>query len=317
MITIDTEEDNWGEYTEKNPTLKNIDKIHYLNDLFEKYNIKASYLITYPIAVDQKSVGILKPIMDQGQCEIGTHPHPWNTPPFVEAKNERNSMLCNLPPGLQYNKIEYLHNAIRDNFGIEPISFRSGRWGYNEDVAKNIFKLGYKVDSSISPYTNWKAVHGPDFSKLSPEPYRFSVHNIYRKAANGDLLEIPATIGYRQRNFNVCNAINRRLHTMSLNKLRIPGLLKKLNIINKTLLSPESSTIDDMIKLTEAMIKNNYTLINMFFHSPSLKAGLTKFTRTKSDENEILNRIEGFLIFSKERGFNSIKLSEYIDILDK
>ncbi len=55
----------------------------------------------------------------------------------------------------------------------------------------------------------------------------------------------------------------------------------------------------------------------MFFHSPSLKAGLTKFTRTKSDENEILNRIEGFLIFSKERGFNSIKLSEYIDILDK
>ena len=98
------------------------------------------------------------------------HCHPWNTPPFDEVTNEKNSMIGNLPSELQYKKLSYLHETIRNNLGVESTSFRSGRWGYSHTVAKHIQSLGYIVDSSITPYISWKNYYGPDFSDTSPTP---------------------------------------------------------------------------------------------------------------------------------------------------
>jgi hypothetical protein len=166
IITIDTEEDNWGDYSPTGHALENIERIPDLQQLLNEFNVKPTYLITYPVATDERAISILKGILDEGKCEIGSHCHPWNTPPFEEVNNKKNSMLCNLPIDLQFNKISFLHQTIQNNFGITPISFRAGRWGFNQEVAKNLFRLGYQIDTSITPFVDWADFHGPAFSRI-------------------------------------------------------------------------------------------------------------------------------------------------------
>jgi peptidoglycan/xylan/chitin deacetylase (PgdA/CDA1 family) len=57
-------------------------------------------------------------------------------------------MLCNLPSTLQFEKLQRLHEAIQDKFEMTPIAFRSGRWGFDAEVARNIVRLGYRIDTS-------------------------------------------------------------------------------------------------------------------------------------------------------------------------
>lgn len=314
IITIDTEEDNWGDYSRTGHTLKNIAKIPALQEIFDAFNVKPTYLITYPVATDSASITILREIEKSGNCEIGMHCHPWNTPPFEEELNEKNSMLCNLPHDLQHEKMKFLHNTIITNFDVNPISFRSGRWGYNRSVAENLYKLGYKVDTSITSYTDWQNYYGPDFSNVSPHPFRFFHENAFEEACDGPLLEVPATIAYLQQNFAWCNAMSRILSKKPINRLRLIGILDKLNILNKVWLSPEQSDSKHMIKLTKCLMKKNYRTINLFFHSATLKAGLTDYVKTNSDEKRFLQQIKEFLDFTNEVGIESIRLSDSVNL---
>jgi peptidoglycan/xylan/chitin deacetylase (PgdA/CDA1 family) len=315
IITIDTEEDNWGDYSSEGSTVENILKIPRLQDIFDKFNVKPTYLVTYPVAKDEKAVSILKDILDKGKCEIGTHCHPWNTPPFEEETNDRNSMLCNLPEDLQFRKIKSLHNTIVRKFGIEPVSFRAGRWGYNGSVARNLYKLGYKVDTSVLSFTNWTSEFGPDFSEIGPRAYRFSLEDINNESKNGGFMEVPATIGYLQKDFEFSNFLLKLFKRGPVRKLRLVGILDKLNILNKVWLSPENSDSKAMIKLARRMMNNKYNLINMFFHSTSLKAGQSPYVKTVNDEVRFTNCIKDFLSFTQDAGIEPVTLSDLVTLV--
>lgn len=315
VITIDTEEDNWGQFSPTDYTLENISRIPILQALFDEFMVKPTYLVTFPVANNENSVAILKPILDDGKCEIGTHCHPWNTPPFEELISDRNSMLCNLPSDLQCRKITSLHNSIIKNFGIKPTSFRAGRWGYSSEVAANIYKLGYKIDTSVTPYTNWSRDDGPDFTDISPMIFKFSMENILQHSSNGHMLEVPVSIGFFQENFSLSNFILKILQHKPISYLKITGMLYWFHIINKAWLSPEFSDSKTMIKLAKTMNKNKFPLINMVFHSSTLKAGKTPYVKTESDEKSFFKNIREFLAFAKNEGIESITLSEAGKIL--
>ena len=310
IITIDTEEDNWGEFTSADNSLENIKKIPVLQHLFDEFDVKPTYLITYAVATDERSISILRNLLDRDRCEIATHCHPWNTPPFEEVKNERNSMLCNLPSDVQYRKLATLHNLIKTNFDLEPISFRAGRWGYNNDVAMNIYKLGYSVDTSISPYMDWSHFHGPDFSTIPPDPFRFSPENIIQSSPNGHMVEIPASVAFLQKNFALCAFLVALLRKRPMRYLGVMGILGKCNLVNKAWLSPELSDSNKMISLTKGMMLNNHHIINMMFHSTSLKAGLSPFVKTKDDEKRFFQNIKEFLIFARDNNILPVTLAE-------
>ncbi len=316
VVTIDTEEDNWGGYNAGEYTLENILKIPALQHLFDKFSVKPTYLITYPVATDERSLAVLREIHEGKRCEIGAHCHPWNTPPLEEEKTDVNSMLCNLPPDLQYRKLSTLHEMIKKNLGSTPVCFRAGRWGYSKDVAKSLHSLGYIIDTSISSYTDWSCYHGPDFTNATPKPYRFAIENIFQESSEGPMVEIPATVGFLQQNFTFSNALLKILSRRPVNKLRLMGVLSRLHLLNKVWLSPELTDARSMIRLTQLMLKNNYTLVNMSFHSTSLMAGLSPFVRTKDDEKSFLQRVSDYLSFISDSGIGSVTLSETIGILD-
>jgi hypothetical protein len=315
IITIDTEEDNWGQFVSHGHTLENIGRIPYLQEMFDTYNVKPTYLITYPVAIDNKCIAYLGAIEKTGRCEIGMHCHPWNTPPFEEKLSYKNSMLCNLPGDLQFKKMNFLHNSIIKNFDIRPVSFRSGRWGSNQSVEENLRRLGYKVDTSITSYVNWQGYYGPDFTNISPQPFWIFHEKSLEKASDGRLLEVPATVAYLQRNFEWSNALSKFLHRRLISRLRLIGILDQLHLLNKVWLSPEVSDSSQMIKLTRSLMKKDYKIINMFFHSTTLKAGLNDYVRTESDEKRFLRRIKEFLTFTRDSGIESITLSETVNLL--
>lgn len=309
IITIDTEEDGWGDYTEGSTGVSNIEMVPELQGILESFNARPTYLVSYPVAKDPKSAELFKRLVQEGKAEVGAHCHPWNTPPFLSQNGERTSMMCNLSSELQYKKLTVLHEAIIDNIGVEPTSFRAGRWAFNSDVAGNIRSLGYRVDTSITPYVDWSASYGPDFSLCSPRHYRFSTDDIFTPKDRGDLLEVPATIGFLQKDFHLANTIHRRFGTI-LKRTKFNGLMWRLGLINKVWLSPDVSSTPLMIKLAERMDEEGYGYINMSFHSPSLVSGLTPFTKTPGDKTAFLEKIRGFLSWAEEKGIETVTLSE-------
>jgi len=310
VVTIDTEEDNWLPYSHNGYTVGNIERLPQLQALCSDFGIRPTYLVTYQVVTNDRAAAILKDLLATGSCEIGAHCHPWNTPPFTEPPTLRNSMLCNLSPALQESKIRALTDAITSRFGIAPTSFRSGRWGYSHVVAETLHTLGYQVDSSITAYTNWGYCDGPDFSRVPPTPFRFSPKQIYREDSAGPLLEVPATVGYLQTHVAACNAIVNSLRRGPLRHLHLIGVLDRLHVINQVALSPEKSTATQMIALAQRMHLAGYPILNMFFHSSTLTAGLTPFVTSTEDERRLFESLAQFFAFARNIGFESVTLSE-------
>ena len=310
VITIDTEEDNWARYSTSDNPVENIKRIVPLQKIFDQYGVKPTYLISYPVATNPVSVGILKQIQEEGKCEIGMHCHPWNTPPFEEEISDFNSMLCNLPELLVQKKLRVLHEAIQVNFGVSSVSFRAGRWGFSSAVARTLYQLGYRVDTSVSPFINWGQYHGPNFSDFQLHPYRFDPDDIATRRENGALLEIPATVGFLQDNFERCQRWTQYLETNYGKKFRLKGILSRLKLLNKFWLSPELTEASDMIQLARRMKKMNHPCLNMSFHSTSLVAGLTPFVQTTSDEAVFSKRIKDFLVYAAEARLQPAFLSQ-------
>ena len=82
IVAVDTEEDNWGSLRLTRYTCENIARIPAVQALFDQFNVTPTYLITYPVATNDRAASILKAILDPKRCEIGTQCHPWNTLPL-------------------------------------------------------------------------------------------------------------------------------------------------------------------------------------------------------------------------------------------
>ena len=55
VVTIDTEEDNWGSLRLTHYSFDNIARIPALQEMFDRFNVKPTYLMTYPVATDENT----------------------------------------------------------------------------------------------------------------------------------------------------------------------------------------------------------------------------------------------------------------------
>jgi hypothetical protein len=265
--------------------------------------------VTYPVATDRSAVSILRPIADRGACEIGAHCHPWSTPPLVEPNTRENSILGNLPSEVQYAKIKLLHSAIAASFSIEPRIFKAGRFGYNTSVGRTLQRLAYQIDTSVTPYTSWISSQGFDFTDVAPDPFAIPAEDGTPDWRPATLFEVPVSIGFLQRPFARHNRILAAVTRHPFRRLRLASLLDRLGLLNKAWLSPECTDGKTMIRLARSMMREGYRVLNLTFHSPSLVAGLTPFTRTAEDELRLVRNLREFLQFAAESGITPVPLS--------
>lgn len=256
LVTIDTEEDNWG-CMQQQYSVENIQSIPKVQNIFDSFGIRPIYLCNTTVVVDPVSIKILKAIFKQGKCDIGTHLHPWNSPPIKENLSEFNSHLKNLPGELIKAKLDNLTKRIIEEFGIQPVIFRAGRWGLGENVVNALVELGYNIDTSVTPFTSWESYgKGTDFSSSPFKPYITHLdHGIAKVAAReSNILEVPVSIGFNRIPFPFWFSVYDIIGKSPLRKLRLIGLLDRSRLLQKIWLSPEFNNATEMLSLSNQLL---------------------------------------------------------------
>ena len=289
FVVVDTEEEfDWNApFSRANTSVSAIPHVLDLQKVFDRYRVKPTYVIDYPVATQRMAFEVIRELVDSRRGEVGAHLHPWVTPPFTEDVNRTNSYACNLGEPVEEAKLRVLTDAIELHVGVRPRIYKAGRYGFGPSTVSVLERLGYDADVSVNPLMNFTADNGPDFSAFNALPFFFGTTR--------RLLEVPCTHGFS----GFARAVGRSLHRLSEGSLprqfRLTGVLRRLGALNKVMLSPETSTLDEMKAVTRSLLADGARTFTVTFHSPSAKPGHTPYVRTAADLHAFTNRLEAFL----------------------
>ncbi|QDU36080.1 hypothetical protein Mal4_03630 [Maioricimonas rarisocia] len=295
IVTVDTEEEGlWGgRYRATENTVENIQSVPLFQEVCDRYGIQPTYLVDTPVIEDERAAGVLQEIHESGRAEIGAHLHPWCCPPLDgQAIEPRRTYMCNLPEAEQRDKLRWLTDAIEERFGRRPTSFRAGRYGLDITGARLLQELGYVVDSSVIPFTDYSPQGGPDFRTALYEPYRIGNDDLRIPADDGALLEVPVSVGFNCHRFARTQRLQERLRRGILKKLRLEGILDRLGLVRRIKFSPEQSDAGRLIQLADAYVRNRAPVMVLMFHSSSLLPGMSPYVSNRNDLDRFLGTLD-------------------------
>lgn len=296
FISVDTEEDNWLP-ARTDISTDNIHELPRLEAFLERMGARATYLTTYQVASRPWAAAILREIHDAGRSEVGAHLHPWNTPPADAEEYASVTMTKNLPYRLQLEKIERLTAELESTLGERPVSFRAGRYGLGADTVRALLQTGYRVDCSVTPMIDHRrADNGPDFRKAPLASYTLDGQGDVRTPiADGPLLEVPASLGFPKGPYELWRRLEAFLAAPALRPTRVLGIAGRLGLPRKIFMSPEFSSASEMLALSAGLIEHGVSHLQMSFHSPSLRPGLTPYVKDSAALDRFYGTIDSYL----------------------
>lgn len=295
VMSVDTEEDNWG-LTIDRPALTNIRELPRLHAFLRDLGVRPTYFVNYPVAADVECAAIVRDIAASGTAEIGAHLHPWNTPPLDGPVAECPSMMLHLPPRAQAAKVARVTDALEEASGLRPTSFRAGRFGLGRAGAEALADQGYVVDSSVTPFFDWSRYDGgPSFVGAPLDVYRPRVDDLRLPAVRGPLIEVPISGGYTRGLVRSWHRTYRVLHGTLPGRRLLASVAARTGLARHVAMSPEQAPLRDLCGLSNALIASGVRLIHAFWHSPSMHAGLTPFTHTAGEVENLYERIGAFV----------------------
>jgi len=299
VITIDTEIDrspDWKVSTNEtfSSVLEGIPK--KLTPLFNKFGAKPTYLLSSEVIENNNCLAVLKNIKN---CELGTHLHgdliePQKTVDKLSGAFVK-AMQSFYPKEIEYQKLKNLTDLFIRKFGYQPKSFRAGRFAVGNNTINSLEKLGYLIDSSITPGIDWNYPEGrANFLQTKEQPYFPSREN-FLKAGDSKILEIPVSI-----------------FSSSLRKIKIPTRICE-KLFPATWLRPSFQSLEEMLQVIKKLIKKHQrkeiVILNMMFHSMEVIPGASPYVQTEKESKELLEKIERTLKYAKTNGFNFVTLS--------
>jgi hypothetical protein len=301
MIFCDTEaEFDWSKpFDRASRSTTHMSALPAVHDRLRSHGANPVYLVDHPIATDPRSVDILRPLQDSGECSIGAQLHPWVNPPFEEEVTRTNSFAGNLPPHLERAKLECLTTRITESFGRRPVVYRAGRYGVGRNTARTLAELGYRVDVSVRAMFDYSGEKGPDFSRFEPIPYRIG---------NGPLLEVPLSATY----LGALRGVGPSLYRTATKLPYGPGILVRTGLLNRVSLTPEAYPLPEVLQAVEQMLDDGVQLFSISFHSPSCVAGHTPFVRDEADLAAFHAWWEGVLDLLSRRGVAPASLNDLL-----
>ncbi|WPL17695.1 hypothetical protein Thiowin_02734 [Thiorhodovibrio winogradskyi] len=269
LLSIDTEESwDWsGPFPESSWCVENVQQLRPFHQVCYDLGIRPTLFVDYPVAADEKAVQVIRDLQRTGHYEIGAHLHPWCNPPYYGSPNERDSHVVNLPTEQVDAKLSQLVRLLKERFGVQPTSFRTGRWGIDGKVARLLKKHGFSIDSSVYPF--WQNEFF-DCHDAHLEPFWASLQDPQRPAVAKDIFEIPVSVGYNWRDFHRANRWHRRISSRGLSPLKPLALAWFSHWLRKLYLSPELTSAEDMLGLIDQMLANGRRVFHMYLHSSSL-----------------------------------------------
>lgn len=298
VVSIDTECDKGPRWQTQQPL--RFDSVRRgipekLMPLFESFGVKPTFLLSPEVMRDDASCEILSGIEN---CELGTHLHG----EFIEPQADWDSTITSVAqltysPEVEQQKLENLTHLFEQKFSRSPLCFRAGRFGLGVRTLDFLSTLGYRVDSSVTPF--WRhdfgGGHINNFWGAPTFPY-FPAERDARKTGNLKILEVPVTI-VNPLFIKWPGWILRRLNERSLLVKKIPLRLGFQN--PKTLwLRPQRSTDVEMIEVAHLAIEHTPVkqpvLLNMMYHNVEVFPGASPYAATESDVDNILQSQRAF-----------------------
>ncbi len=291
QVVVDTElEFDWTKpFARDNVAVSSMDMQHLAQQILRGYGIKPTYVIDYPIATQPSSIAVLRSFLASDSCLIGSHLHPWVNPPFDEPVTAFNSYPGNLDPALERRKLETLTDAIVQAFGIRPTIYKAGRYGIGPGTPDTLAALGYQIDMSVVPHTDFGFDGGPDFRSYPDRPYWFE--------GSDGLLEIPMSRGFSGLGAPFGPALFSAVSTGFGRAIRLGAILSRTRLLERATLTPEGIGTVSHRRLMRSMIDRGHRVFTMSFHSPSLAPGHTPYVRTATDLQQFLDKMRLVLDF--------------------
>ena len=277
IVIVDTEEEfDWSApFDRESTSVTAMKEVGRLQSVFDEYGIVPVYVIDYPVATQRDGIEPLKAFQDTGSAVIGTHLHPWVSPPHVEPVNRLHSFPGNLGRELEAEKLTVLTEAIAANFGKRPTIYKAGRYGFGAHTAGILRDAGYDIDMSPSPPFDFSREGGPDFSRSGCDSSWLD--------AQHSLLCIPNSGGY----IGFFRAIGHWLYPIAthpcLRASRLAGLLSRAGALERVRLSPEGFNSSENLRLTRALIDDGVRTLTFSLHSPTAKPGCTPYVRSERE----------------------------------
>jgi hypothetical protein len=294
LVVVDTEEEfDWRQpHSRENTSVTAIAAQGKAQTIFARYGMVPTYVVDYPVATTPAAVAILKDFYDRGECLIGTHLHPWVNPPYQETVNPVNSYPGNLPPKLERAKLAALTKAVADAFGHRPAIYKAGRYGVGPATVEILEELGYLIDVSVVPYTDFSDDGGPDFAAVGFQPAWLG--------RRGELLEIPLSCGF----YGWLRALGPDLFPHVSNAfgmtVRLPGILARSRLLERIRLTPEGVDLAANIRLARSLYAQGCRIFTLTYHSPSLVPGMTPYVNSNKDLEEFMEVLDRFFAFFVE-----------------
>lgn len=281
-VTIDTEMDadiHWGkkwpaEYTS---IINGVPELY--RPLWDRYGVKPIYFVSPEVLDSAECCQILKDEYSKGAV-IGAHLHGEYIEP--DSTVGQNMETGNVPfPCIEYDselekvKIANLKAKIEEKLGITPIWYRAARFGADADTLTILKELGFKYDSSFTPYIDWSGKGGPNHKTSTVWPCDIE-----------GIREYPVTITGKRLGFL--------------------GRLLPDNWLFYSWLRPTHMTCHEMKNVIRRMEKANrhdeLDLV-MMFHSMEPMVNKTPYVRYRWMQRYYMWRLEQVLKFARSRGY--------------
>lgn len=288
IVVIDTEEEfDWRQPVARtNTSVVHMEWISRCQDIFNEYRIKPCYVIDYPIASQHIGRSLLKSYLQQGQCEIGAHLHPWVSPPFSEELSPRNTYPGNLPEAIEFAKLEQLKQLIDREFEQNTTIYKAGRYGFGANTEHILQKLGFEIDVSVCPPVDYRADGGPDYRSFTDRPFWFGEKK---------LLELPVTGGFVGHAGRWCPALYQ--WSQKFKAAKLPGILSRLGVVDRLMLSPEGFRSNEHLKLTRHLYQQGSRVFTWSFHSSSVVPGHTVYVKNERELQQFLGEFRRYFDF--------------------
>ncbi len=255
-----------------------------------------THMVDWPVIDNPASAAIVRRLLDDGACAIGTQLHPWVNPPFDEDVTPHNSYLGNLPHALQRAKLAALTEKIEAVLGVRPKIYRAGRYGIGEHTAGLLDEAGYRLDVSVRSRFDYRAQGGPDFLDHPLWPWRVTPR----------LAELPLT--------TVFTGPLRRwpaLHGDS----KWNSLLSRGHLLDRVPLTPEGVPLVSALAAIDRALDDGHQIFSLSFHTPTLVPGHTPYVRDAADLRTFWAWWDGVFAHFAQRGITGIGADEILDLL--
>lgn len=257
---------------------------------------KVILAMDYPFVCSSGGKKVIRHFQDEAGCrvEFATHLHPWVNPPFENDEDKtsiEDSYPGNLSAEAERDKLSLLTELIATECGVRPTTYLAGRYGIGANTQLILKELGYTSDLSISAYCDFTHQQGPDFSHYTNSMF---VDNgiTYLPHTSSVLSLFPSVTSFLNRNPKIYSQLTRS---------KIGSLSGRFLRIRRYRLSPEGFTFRQMKAVTESQLSIGQNEFIVSFHSPTVKPGLTPYTRSPADVEYFKQALTEYLQwFTKE-----------------